>query len=436
METQEKAGSLGLAVRQTVDAALRALARPVGGKLTATGGARLPALPQTAPVPGGSGTEDDESERKRVSFGAILKYSFIAAVVVPTLATTLYLLLMASPRYATEARFTVRSGTDTTVASNLIGKALSSLSGSSSSQNTSTAQDAFIALNYIRSRNMIADVGGIPALVSVFKPESTDYFSRLDPEAPMEDIWEYWKDRVVTDFNTVSGIATLRVYASDPQSSLWLSQQILDKTETFLNTLSARVRADALARAEAELATHRERMIDALTAVNSFRDQSGIIDPVLEAKSLGQTIADLTVQKIAAETQLSSGGEMTRNAPSRRILTEQIASLDSQITKLRGQMAGGQTSDVLADKIRTYERLQIESVFATQMYTTAQTAYFEAKSRVDRQALYVVRIVEPSLAETNAYPTPVSTAFIVFMTASVLWSIVALASAAIRDHTA
>lgn len=394
---------------------------------------------ETDPAPRTPGPAGRLKGRMRVprpqSFGDFLKISFGLFVILPTFMSVLYLAFVASPLYEAESRFTVRSATESSAASRVFGEALSTLAGGNRGGSQS-AQDVFIALNYIRSRNIIADLGGVPMLVRAFDPATADYFSRLDVNGPSEKVWDYWKSRIRTEYNTTSGIATLRVQSSDPAAALWLSEEILRATEGMINRISEEARRDALLRAEAELQLHRDRLTAAMLAVNAFRDRMKIIDPVIEAKSVGTVVAELMLQKVSAETQLAtSSRDLAEDAPSRRMLEGQIAELDKQIDELRGQIAGEQGGNVLSEQIRTYEALQIESVFASQLYTAAQAAYSEAKARSDRKSLYVIRVIEPEQPERASYPDIPSGAFLVFATAGVLWSIAALMVAAVRDHS-
>ena len=88
--------------------------------------------------------------------GGLLGRSFIFAVVLPTFLFWLYACFWQSERYVAETRLTVRaqhekkSGTD---AASMITK----LTGGGSS---TASQDAFMVLNYVKSRAIVADLGG------------------------------------------------------------------------------------------------------------------------------------------------------------------------------------------------------------------------------------------------------------------------------------
>jgi capsular polysaccharide transport system permease protein len=55
-----------------------------------------------------------------------------------------------------------------------------------------SSQDAFIVLNYVKSRAIVADLGGRDYMEKKFARSGVDYFSRLGRNANAEDIWKYW----------------------------------------------------------------------------------------------------------------------------------------------------------------------------------------------------------------------------------------------------
>lgn len=361
-----------------------------------------------------------------------LRLSFLLCVIVPTLIAGFYLSVMASDQYVSEARFSVRRGTETKMPPMLSG--LSFLT-SLTSGGASTMQDAFIVTDYIRSRTIIEDLGGKDVIAKIYADPDADWFSRMRSDLPLEKIWKYWKRKVTATIDTQSGIVTLEVAAFSPQEALDLARRIVEKSEQLVNEISERSRHDALERARGEVTLAQERVRKARQALLEFRNANSSIDPVASATSLSETVATLMRERIKLDNDRASLlGVVAAESPVRRQLDARIANIDKQIAALRDQMTKEGQDTAISGQIAGYENLQLESQFAEKLYEVAQSAFEQARTEQDKKQLYLATIVKPALPELPLYPRIGLGMFVVMAVCFVLWSMMALLIAAVRDH--
>jgi capsular polysaccharide transport system permease protein len=359
-----------------------------------------------------------------------LGYSFLICVVAPTLVGFLYLTLWATHEYESETRFTVRAATE---APSALADALSVFSSFGYSK--TSAQDGFVIADYIRSRAIIEDLGGAPLIHELYSKRSIDWFSRLASDATKEDIWKFWNRKVAAILSTQSNILTIRVRANSPEGAHRLADMILKRSEALVNEISERSRSDALNRADIEVQSAIKRLGLARQNMLEFRNKSSVINPVSSASSIGTTLNLLTRDKLALEnTRSTLSGVIDENSPTRRILQTQIESLDKQIRQLQERLTSQQNSNVISGQISSFEELQLETQFAERMLTISQSAYERARMDQDKQQLYLVPIVRPTLPEEAKYPRVLMAVSMLFVTCVVIWSMLALIIAAIKDH--
>ena len=155
---------------------------------------------------------------------------------------------IASDEYVAEARVTVRAAQEKGGGGGG-GLDLSSvISKVTGGAGRSTVQDAFIVLNYIKSRAIIADLGGREYLEKIYARSDADFFSRLSKGADMEGLWKYWNGKVMVSIDTMSGIVTFQVQAYTPEDATNISQAVLDltKNSSTLSNAAGRMRFNAL----------------------------------------------------------------------------------------------------------------------------------------------------------------------------------------------
>ena len=389
---------------------------PVGPALPDRTRSRGPAKPQAASGSGGS---------------TIRTLSLF--VLLPTLCAFVYFAFVQSRQYVAESRFVIRSATESKGAA--LTDALSMLSKLGGSSAKSTVQDGFIVTDYVRSRAVVADIGGKPYVSSLFARPEIDFMSRLAPDASIEEVWKYWAKHVTTSLDTISGVVTVRVQAYTPQDALSVNEQILKLCEGLINTISDRSRADSVRRAESEVGTSSNRLVDAKRQLLDYRNRNVLIDPVAKGSTIGDLIGKLTIKRIEIENNLSAvAGSLNSDAPSQRLLTSQKATIDRQIEDLKQQLTGDRNASRVSAEIGEFEQLKLNEMFTQRMYQIAQSSYEKARQEAAKQQLFLVTVVKPLMPEEALYPKVGIDTFLFFALTLIFWSIGSLLVASIRDH--
>ena len=353
-------------------------------------GGQLSARARTLPVPAGVLAGTEKVLDVAAGGGALWK-SFLLCVMLPSLCYVFYGAFIASDEYVAEARVTVRAAQEKGGGGGG-GLDLSSvISKVTGGAGRSTVQDAFIVLNYIKSRAIIADLGGREYLEKIYARSDADFFSRLSKGADMEGLWKYWNGKVMVSIDTMSGIVTLQVQAYTPEDATNISQAVLDLSEKLVNNISNRSRSDAVQRAEAEVQLAARKLAEARQRLLEFRNANVLIDPLTKAKSIGEMIGQLTIDRLEIDNNLRSlSGVLAADSPSQRLQRTRLAAIDEQIASLKQKLTDAKSKDTVSAQLAKFEELELDEKFNEKMYTVAQASYEKARQERDRQLLYLV----------------------------------------------
>ncbi len=416
--------------------ALPALAgRKLGSALAKIGG-QLSARARALPVPPGVLVGTEKVLEVATGGGALWK-SFILCVVLPTLCYLFYGAFIASDQYVAEARLTVRAAQEQKGGGGGGGLDLNSIiSKVTGGASQSTVQDSFIIVDYIKSRAIIRDLGGRDYLEKVYARGDADVFSRLGKGADLEELWKYWKSRVTVGLDTMSGIVTLQVAAYTPEDATKTAQAIVGLSEQLVNSISKRSRSDAVERAEGEVKLAAKKLAEARQKLVEFRNTNVLIDPLTKAKSIGEMIGQLTVERLELDNNLRSmSGVLAADSPSQRLQRTRLAAIDEQIASLKQKLTSAKATDTVSAQLARFEELELDEKFNEKMYTVAQASYEKARQERDRQLLYLVVAVQPTMPESATYPQVSQTTALTFATLTILWGIGALLGSAIKDQS-
>jgi capsular polysaccharide transport system permease protein len=368
------------------------------------------------------------------------RLSFFAFVLAPALATVVYLAFLASDQFVAETKFALRTaqieaGRDKSAA------AAGAAGGASSSTATTlglpaiAGQDAHVVAAYVRSPAIFADLPAGLDVRAVFRRPEADFWARLPDDASAERLVDYWRSMVSTYVDTQSGVVTVSVRAFRRDDALALAQAITQASEKLVNDLSARARADAVRRAEAEVQRAQERVKAALAEQRAFRDTVGVISPASEAEGASKLLLTAMAERIRLQSELDVAIRvMSPNAPTLASMRARLQSANQEIDKLKSQLTGTGAARTVSASIARYEELELQRQFAEKLFLMAQEALERARQKAERQSVYLSAFVPPMQPEEAQFPRRLEYSLLLPLGLLVVWGIGAMLAATVQDH--
>ncbi|NNM74540.1 capsule biosynthesis protein [Enterovirga aerilata] len=398
----------------------RALSRASGGRLAR----------QAVPVD----VFDPEPATSNFPWG---KLSFVACVLIPALAVSLYFAFIASDQFVAEARFVVRLGPQDGSAKEGLASVLSAVKGGGSgSGGTSATEDAHVVTSYIQSRAIVDDIQKTVDLRTIFTRPEADFYARLKANASIEELVEYWRGMVSTYIDSMSGIVTVEVRAFRPDDAVLLVRTIGELSEKLVNDISRRARQDALRRATEEVQRAQTLMYEAIRDTERYRNAEGLIDPIQTATETGKLLTKVLADQITAEGELFvASRSLAPDSPAVRRLTSRIEALRQQAADLRTQLAGNrEEARNVAASLARFEEVAIKQKMAETLYALAEAGLDRARRQAEAQSVYLSVFVPPGLPQEYTYPKRFEYSIAIATALFVLWSIAALIWLSVEDH--
>lgn len=357
--------------------------------------------------------------------------SFIILVLAPVMTSFVYFAFLASDQFVSEMSFAVRGATELLPGSDALAS-----SGMGTLASLNANQDVYIVANYIDSRSMIDDLSNEVDLRAMFSKPTADWWARFDPSRPTEDLLRYWRNMVQTSVEIASGIVTVKVKTFSRADSVRLAAAIRGRCDIVLNQLLDRMRRDMIERADAEVKTAMDRVDARRSNLEQFRNAGMSIDPLATAHSLDGTITELRRDLIDVEVKLESArASLGANAlqikmldADRRILSDQIAALEAKIT------SSNLTLSTASRALAEYDQLDVKKTLAEKRAMLAEKLLDNARADANRHHIYLVAIQDPTLPQSSLYPKRAHMILLIAFGALMSWSVVALATAGVRDH--
>jgi len=355
---------------------------------------------------------------------------FICVVLIPTVLSTIYFGFIASDVYISEASFVIRSSEQNAVSSGLGSLITSAVSGFTAAPN-----DALAVSDFILSRDALAKINEEFDLKGYFTEPHIDFLQRFGLFGfydGFEHLHEYYRKRVKLRMDQSGAIINLRVSAFVAEQAQQINEKLLSIAESKVNQLNERARNDLIEYAEKEVEEAERRVRDAALALSSFRDKMEVVDPEKQTTFHYDLIGKMQVELIATLTQLAQIQSLAPQSPAPASLELKAKTLREEINREISLIAGGENS--LSRITVDYEQLAIEREFAQEQLAIALTSLQSARNEAQKQQIYLERISNPSLPDRAMEPKRLRAIISTFAFGMILWGILAMLFAGLREH--
>ncbi len=361
--------------------------------------------------------------------GIFSRRPYTWSVLLPTVLAAIYFFGFAAAQYVSESRYIVRARTQS--ASSLLGEALNSAGFRAASEDATAMKEFLLSHDAVEALRRQMD------LVGMFRRPEADLWARLwYPDPASERLVDYYRTRVMAVIDSSSGITTLTVRSFRAEDSLEINRALLALGEGLVNRLNRRIMEDSVENTRREVARAEQRITAATQAISEFRERERALDPTRSAVLAVETIGRLEGQLATARGELQALQNFARpNNPQVLNLQNRIQALQTQVNEERRRTSTIGTEG-FTEQVAAYERLRLEAEFGGRQLTAATAGLERALADAQRQQLFLQRVVEPNLAERNRYPKRFTSVLYVFVGLSVLYGLVWLMVAGVKEHAA
>lgn len=352
---------------------------------------------------------------------------FLVTVVIPTLIAILYYGFLASDIYISESKFVVRSP-DKPAASGL-GVILKSAGFANAGDEIYAAQSFATSRDALRAVNRNGDFKK-----AYSRPEISvvDRFNPMGLTGTFEDLYKYFQKMIRLQNDSTSSITTLTVRAYTPQDAYKFNHELLEMSEATVNRLNERGRGDLVRYAQSEVDAAKAKAQTAAIALAAYRNQSGTVDPEKQAEAQMQMVSKLQDSLIAAKAELAQLQLYTPENPRIPVVQTQIATIQREMGREMGQVAGSRRS-LSAAAVR-YQRVALENDFASKQLAAALASLEDARNESQRKQAYVERIVQPNLPDDPLEPRRLRGILATFVLGLVAYGISRMLLAGVKEH--
>ena len=348
---------------------------------------------------------------------------------VPTLVAAIYYGFIASPVYVSQSTFVIKSPGQKSSPTLSLANIVQTTGLSAGQEQTKEV------IQYIRSRNGLQDLQNQTGVRRRYSTPAADFLSRFPrpfQDSSFESLYRYYGSMIGADTDAETGLAVVETRAFTPRDAYELNEKLLDLSEQLVNRLNKRAEGRAIAEAEQRVLAAETRLRNARVALSAFRNRQDLIDPLKQASGVLDVSNKLVSEQAALQAQLDLMLRVAPRNPAIPAVRNRIIAVGRAIAEQTGRAVGTPTG--IASKLGSYEKLDVEQEFATQMLTAANTALEQARTDAQKQQFYLERVVEPNLPDEATLPHGLKRVLVIFAASLCLYFIGWMLIVGILEH--
>ena len=371
-----------------------------------------------------------ESSVKKPKINRIAKYFdplFWLFVVLPTIVLAIYYGFIASDVYTSESKFVIRSPNQRSVSG--IGMVLQNIGFNASSD------DSYLVRDYLSSRDAVQNLKAKLDIQTKYSAKSVDVVSRFGTikEPTFENFYEYFNKKIKVVYDPASSISSLQIEAYTAKDAQNINEELLKMSEEVINRINNNAKNDILVASEKEVQEAQEVSAKAAEALAKYRVKNDVFNPEGQSAIVLQEISKLQDALIQAETQLTQAREITPENPQIKAMETRIKSLKKSIAD-KSKLVTGPSDISFSNRSVEYQRLQLEKELADKQLASAMATYEQSKNDFNKKQLYLERLAMPSLPDEATKPKRFKNVLSGFVFGLLLWGVVRLFVAGVREH--
>lgn len=371
-----------------------------------------------------------ESSVKKPKINRIAKYFdplFWLFVVLPTIVLAIYYGFIASDVYTSESKFVIRSPNQRSASG--IGMVLQNIGFNASSD------DSYLVRDYLSSRDAVQNLKAKLDIQTKYSAKSVDVVSRFGTikEPTFENFYEYFNKKIKVVYDPASSISSLQIEAYTAKDAQNINEELLKMSEDVINRINNNAKNDILAASEKEVQEAQEVSAKAAEALAKYRVKNDVFNPEGQSAIVLQEISKLQDALIQTETQLTQAREITPENPQIKAMETRIKSLKKSIAD-KSKLVTGPSDISFSNRSVEYQRLQLEKELADKQLASAMATYEQSKNDFNKKQLYLERLAMPSLPDEATKPKRFKNTLSGFVFGLLLWGVVRLFVAGVREH--
>jgi len=324
--------------------------------------------------------------------------------------------------------------TSTIVIKNLSNKTANFGSFSFLMPTTSTSQDAYIIQSYLESYDELNNLDKKFDLYNYYKSDKIDFVERLKPWSTREDFLKTYLKNLIFNYDQTTGLITLGFLHTEPKKAYEIVVQLINDANNQLNKYNKIIAQKQLKFLEKQVEKNKKALDEAIKKLEEFQNTHTILDPTQTAEAKFTLLSNLEAQLIEKKAKYNELSQYMNERSFELIrLKKEIVNLKRTISKIKKALANPKNKS-LNVYIFEFERLKGLVELNKELYKQSLLQLEQVKTEINKNSKLLLEVTHPYIPQGYKYPQKVKDIITLALVLLLLYGIISLIQAIIKEH--
>ena len=351
---------------------------------------------------------------------------FLLLFLLPFVLVSYYILFVQTELYESSSTVLIKDLKPTASASDM----LSALIPNSSS----VMQDSKLIEKYIYSTEMFSKIDKKFHLKEHYRSKKLDILQRKYAFSKSSSFFDLYKQRLAINYDEASNTLDIGFLHTDAKTAKEILAFIISEAEKKLNTYDKENGNELLDFIKMQEKQNKKILFKSIEALLDYQNRHKMIDPSMDIKSKSRIIAALEKQVIQKEIEYSNLKQyMNSSSIELKTLRSEIKSLNKKLNDVKATLSGSSKKE-LNENLFEFERLKSDVEFNKERYKQTLIQLDMAMIQSTQNAKNFIIITKPTLSDDYTAPNKVKNIITLLMILFMVYGIITMIYAIIKDH--
>ncbi|WP_164707231.1 hypothetical protein [Arcobacter peruensis] len=351
-----------------------------------------------------------------------MKTLFLISLVI----SVIYVGFIKTSFYESSASITIKNLDDSSTTSSLLGLV--------SGQTNNSAQDAMILQEYLKSYEVYEKLNKEFNLSKYYESYNIDFLQKMYSFNSYEDFVELYNKHLTIVYDESSNITKISFFHIDAQKAQEIVVFLINEAEDKLNKYNKQIAQKQLRFIKNETNKQKEILEKSISKLELYQNNEKTLDPNSQAETNSALISELKAKLIENKAKLQKMSKYLTNSAFEIVdLKREISQIEESTKELRKEQSGT-SSKTLNKSIFEFEKIKSEVDLNTELYKQSLLQLQSSKIEVNKENKTLQVLVNPNLAQSYSEPKRARELITVILVLSLLYGILSMIGAIIKDH--
>jgi len=352
---------------------------------------------------------------------------FIFIFLLPFLSLASYVIFVQTELYESSSTVLIKDLKSPSIPTNM----LTALMPNGTSSNM---QDSKLIEKYIYSSEMFNKIDKKFGLKKHYMSKALDPMQRKYSFSSLSDFIKLYKKRVIINYDVTSSTLDISFLHTDAKMAKEILEFIISEAEKKLNMYDKENGNEMLEFIQKQEKHNKKILFNSIEALLDYQNRHKTIDPSIDIKSKSRIVAKLEQEIIQKEIKYANLKQyMNISSVEVKTLKGEIYSLKKKLNDIKSQLSGVSKKE-LNENLFEFETLKSDVEFNKERYKQTLIQLDMALIQSTQNAKNFIIITKPVISDTYSYPDKVKNIITLFMVLFMVYGILSMVYAIIKDH--